>query len=63
MKLTKQEKNYLEGRIHFLNVLKSAESSWTPQRLKEEIEEFGHQEKINKVTQEIRELKLKELGI
>ena len=63
MKLTKNEKKELESKIEFLNNLKAAESSWSAKRLKEEIEEFGHERKINKVTQEIREYKLKELGI
>ena len=63
MKLTKNEKKELESKIEFLENLKAAESSWTTQRLKEEIEEFGHERKINRITQEIRQYKLKELGI
>lgn len=63
-KLNKTERKELEHAEWFLNeVLISAEKSWSSERLKEEIKDYGHNEKKNKQVHIIRTLKLKQLGL
>jgi hypothetical protein len=63
MKLTKTEQKRKEMLNFMIETLQGAEKSWDTERYQEEAKDFGHERKKGKILQELRNIKMKELGI